>query len=79
MNAMIKSFFVTSRYIATVNSEVHKRHLVAIGQGTVIDGVQCTPEYVELLPRQPDISRARLRIVVSIALYCSYILQPWKV
>ncbi|XP_057542786.1 putative ribosomal large subunit pseudouridine synthase SVR1, chloroplastic isoform X1 [Amaranthus tricolor] len=56
---------LTKEYIATVNSEVHKRHLVAIGQGTVIDGVQCTPEYVELLPRQPDISRARLRIVVN--------------
>uniref|UniRef100_A0A803KUQ1 RNA-binding S4 domain-containing protein n=1 Tax=Chenopodium quinoa TaxID=63459 RepID=A0A803KUQ1_CHEQI len=56
---------LTKEYIATVNGEVHKRHLVAIIQGTIIDGVHCTPEYVELLPRQPDILRSRLRIVVN--------------
>lgn len=56
---------LTKEYIATVNGEVHKRHLVAINQGTNIDGVHCTPEYIELLPRQPEIPRARLRIVVN--------------
>ncbi|XP_021861251.1 putative ribosomal large subunit pseudouridine synthase SVR1, chloroplastic isoform X2 [Spinacia oleracea] len=56
---------LTKEYIATVNGEVHKRQLVAIIQGTTIDGVHCTPEYVELLPRQQDILRARLRIVVN--------------
>ncbi|KAL2904755.1 putative ribosomal large subunit pseudouridine synthase SVR1 chloroplastic [Bienertia sinuspersici] len=55
---------LTKEYIATVNGEVHKRHLVAIKRGTTIDDVHCTPEYVELLPRQPAISRPRLRIVV---------------
>ncbi|XP_048502276.1 putative ribosomal large subunit pseudouridine synthase SVR1, chloroplastic isoform X3 [Beta vulgaris subsp. vulgaris] len=52
-------------YIAAVNGEVHKRHVMAINQGTTIDGVHCTPEFVELLPRQPDIPRARFRIVVN--------------
>ncbi|XP_048499305.1 putative ribosomal large subunit pseudouridine synthase SVR1, chloroplastic isoform X2 [Beta vulgaris subsp. vulgaris] len=56
---------LTKEYIATVNGEVHKRHLVAINKGTTIDGVHCVPEYVELLPRQPEIPRARLRIVVN--------------
>lgn len=52
------------RYIAAVDGEVHKRHLVAISNGTVIDGAHCTPDSVELLPKQPDISRHRLRVVV---------------
>ncbi|KAK4367066.1 hypothetical protein RND71_014946 [Anisodus tanguticus] len=36
----------------------------AISDGTVIDGVHCSPDNVELLPRQPDKPRPRLRIVV---------------
>ncbi|XP_048502275.1 putative ribosomal large subunit pseudouridine synthase SVR1, chloroplastic isoform X2 [Beta vulgaris subsp. vulgaris] len=56
---------LTKEYIAAVNGEVHKRHVMAINQGTTIDGVHCTPEFVELLPRQPDIPRARFRIVVN--------------
>ncbi|XP_074272765.1 putative ribosomal large subunit pseudouridine synthase SVR1, chloroplastic [Silene latifolia] len=56
---------LTKEYIATVVGDVHKRHLVALGQGTTIDGVHCTPEYVELLPRQPDKPKDRLRIVVN--------------
>ncbi|OWM70224.1 hypothetical protein CDL15_Pgr026074 [Punica granatum] len=51
-------------YLAAVEGEVHKRHLMAISEGTAIDGVHCTPESVELLPRQLDMPRLRLRIVV---------------
>lgn len=57
--------FLNCRYIAAVDGEVHKRHLTAISQGTVVDGIHCTPDSVELLPRQPDMSRPRLRIEVS--------------
>lgn len=65
---MAKCFtlFCHSRYIAAVDGVVNKKHLVAISEGTVIDGVHCTPDSVELLPKQPDMSRPRLRIVVSI-------------
>ncbi|OAY81706.1 Ribosomal large subunit pseudouridine synthase B [Ananas comosus] len=52
------------RYIATVDGSVHKRHLIAISEGTVIEGTKCIPDLVELLPGQPDASRPRLRIVV---------------
>lgn len=52
------------RYIATISGAVSKRQLIAISEGTVVEGVHCTPDLVELLPRQPDIPRARLRIVV---------------
>ncbi|KAK3027209.1 hypothetical protein RJ639_040798 [Escallonia herrerae] len=50
-------------YIATIEGAVNKRHLIAISEGTIIDGVHCTPDAVELLPQQRDISRPRLRIV----------------
>lgn len=43
-----------------------KKQLISLSEGTVVEGVHCTPDYVELLPKQPDILRARLRIVVSI-------------
>lgn len=55
---------LSKEYIATIDGEVHKRHLIAISEGTVIDGVHCIPDNVELLPGQPDLSRPRLRIVV---------------
>ncbi|KAI7749866.1 hypothetical protein M8C21_027531 [Ambrosia artemisiifolia] len=55
---------LSKEYIATIDGSVHKRHLVAISEGTVIDGVHCTPDAVELLPQQPDKTRPRLRIVV---------------
>ncbi|XP_070001735.1 putative ribosomal large subunit pseudouridine synthase SVR1, chloroplastic [Nicotiana tabacum] len=55
---------LSKEYIATIDGEIHKRHLIAISEGTVIDGVHCTPDAVELLPRQPDVPRPRLRIVV---------------
>ncbi|KAJ9187070.1 hypothetical protein P3X46_002566 [Hevea brasiliensis] len=58
------SFKLSKEYIATVEGVVNKQHLVAISKGTIIEGVHCTPDSVELLPRQPDISRPRLRIVV---------------
>ncbi|CAK9159666.1 unnamed protein product [Ilex paraguariensis] len=55
---------LTKEYIATIDGLVNKRHLIAISEGTIIEGVHCTPDVVELLPRQPDVSRPRLRIVV---------------
>ncbi|KAK4435972.1 putative ribosomal large subunit pseudouridine synthase SVR1, chloroplastic [Sesamum alatum] len=55
---------LSKEYIATVNGSVNKRHLFSISEGTVIEGVHVTPDSVELLPQQPDISRQRLRIVV---------------
>ncbi|KAI3470509.1 hypothetical protein Pfo_027172 [Paulownia fortunei] len=55
---------LSKEYIATINGVVNKRHLLAISEGTIIEGVHCTPDLVELLPQQPDISRPRLRIVV---------------
>ncbi|MCD7470705.1 putative ribosomal large subunit pseudouridine synthase svr1, chloroplastic [Datura stramonium] len=55
---------LSKEYIATIDGEVHKRHLIAISEGTVIEGVHCTPDNVELLPRQSDLPRHRLRIVV---------------
>ncbi|KAL7184450.1 hypothetical protein ACSBR2_026581 [Camellia fascicularis] len=58
------SFNLSKEYIATIDGVVNKRHLIAISEGTVIEGTHCTPDVVELLPQQPDISRPRLRIVV---------------
>lgn len=55
---------LSKEYIATINGVVSKRHLFAISEGTVIEGVHCTPDSVELLPQQPDVPRPRLRIVV---------------
>ncbi|PHT65012.1 hypothetical protein T459_29437 [Capsicum annuum] len=55
---------LSKEYIATIDGEVHKQHLIAISEGTVIEDVHCTPDSVELLPRQPDLPRPRLRIVV---------------
>ncbi|PSS05073.1 Pseudouridine synthase, RsuA/RluB/E/F, conserved site protein [Actinidia chinensis var. chinensis] len=55
---------LSKEYIVAIDGVVNKRHLIAISEGTVIDGVHCTPDAVELLPQQPDISRPRLRIVV---------------
>ncbi|KAL5801781.1 hypothetical protein ACOSQ3_033413 [Xanthoceras sorbifolium] len=58
------SSMLSKEYIAAVDGGVTKKHLIAISEGTIIDGVHCTPDSVELLPKQPNISRARLRIVV---------------
>ncbi|XP_061999445.1 putative ribosomal large subunit pseudouridine synthase SVR1, chloroplastic [Rosa rugosa] len=55
---------LTKEYIAVIEGSVSKRNLIAISEGTVIDGVHCTPDSVELLPQQPEMSRSRLRIVV---------------
>ncbi|OMO93069.1 hypothetical protein COLO4_17136 [Corchorus olitorius] len=51
-------------YIATIDGKVSKRHLMAISEGTEIEGILCVPDSVELLPQQPDLLRPRLRIVV---------------
>ncbi|KAF6166539.1 hypothetical protein GIB67_005401 [Kingdonia uniflora] len=50
-------------YIAAIDGVMNKRYLNAVGEGKVIDGVQCTPDSVELLPQQRDM-KPRLRIVV---------------
>ncbi|XP_072954296.1 putative ribosomal large subunit pseudouridine synthase SVR1, chloroplastic [Typha angustifolia] len=55
---------LSKEYIATVDGTVHRRHLIAISEGTEIEGIKCVPDSVELLPVQPDASRPRLRIVV---------------
>lgn len=55
---------LSKEYIAVIEGSVSKRQLIAISEGTVIEGVHCTPDSVELLPQQPDMTRSRLRIVV---------------
>ncbi|KAJ6840819.1 uncharacterized protein M6B38_118820 [Iris pallida] len=55
---------LSKEYIATIDGSVHRRHLIAISEGTKIDGVHCVPDSVELLPAQPEAPRSRLRIVV---------------
>ncbi|KAK4279636.1 hypothetical protein QN277_011382 [Acacia crassicarpa] len=55
---------LSKEYIATIDGAIHKRHLTTISEGTTIEGLHCVPDVVELLPRQPDAPRARLRIVV---------------
>lgn len=55
---------MSKEYIATVEGEVNKGHMNALCEGTTIEGVQCMPDLVELLPKQLGISRHRLRIVV---------------
>ncbi|KAF4368085.1 hypothetical protein F8388_002696 [Cannabis sativa] len=55
---------MSKEYIATIEGKVGKKHLIAISEGTVIDGVRCIPDSVELLPDQPDRPRSRLRVVV---------------
>lgn len=55
---------LSREYIATIEGGVHRRHLIAISEGTQVEGVHCVPDSVELLPTQPDAPRARLRIVV---------------
>lgn len=45
---------------------MHKKHLIAISEGTKIDGVKCIPDLVEPLVAQPDTKKTRLRIVVIV-------------
>ncbi|KAM3315284.1 hypothetical protein ACQJBY_033802 [Aegilops geniculata] len=55
---------ITKEYVATIDGAVHKKHLVAISGGTVIDGVKVVPDLVEPLDAQADTKRTRLKIVV---------------
>ncbi|KAH7690453.1 23S rRNA pseudouridine(2605) synthase protein [Dioscorea alata] len=55
---------LSKEYIATIEGGVRRRHLIAISEGTEVEGVHCTPDSVELLPTQPDAAKPRLRIVV---------------
>lgn len=55
---------VTKEYVVTIDGAVHKKHLIAISEGTKIDGVMCIPDLVEPLAAQSDTRKTRLRIVV---------------
>ena len=66
MNPDDLPLYTNCRYIAVIEGSVSRRQLIAISEGTVIEGVHCTPDSVELLPQQPDMTRSRLRIVVMI-------------
>lgn len=55
---------LSKEYIATVEGNVQRRHLIAISEGTNIEGVHCVPDFVELLPTQRNTAKSRLRIVV---------------
>ncbi|PIA37222.1 hypothetical protein AQUCO_03000068v1 [Aquilegia coerulea] len=65
---------LSKEYIAAIDGVVNKRHLVAISQGTAVEGVHCKPDSVELLPQQPDVSRPRLRIVVG----CTFLVHEGR-
>ncbi|KAF8720384.1 hypothetical protein HU200_023887 [Digitaria exilis] len=55
---------VTKEYVVTIDGAVHKKHLIAISEGTKIDGVMCVPDLVEPLAAQSDTRKTRLKIVV---------------
>uniref|UniRef100_A0ACD5TUF2 Uncharacterized protein n=1 Tax=Avena sativa TaxID=4498 RepID=A0ACD5TUF2_AVESA len=55
---------ITKEYVVTIDGAVHKKHLIAISEGTKIDGVKVVPDSVEPLDAQPDTKRTRLKIVV---------------
>lgn len=55
---------ITKEYVVTIDGAVHKKHLVAISGGTIIDGVKVVPDLVEPLDAQADTKRMRLKIVV---------------
>ncbi|XP_039829308.1 putative ribosomal large subunit pseudouridine synthase SVR1, chloroplastic isoform X3 [Panicum virgatum] len=54
---------VTKEYVVTIDGAVHKKHLIAISEGTKIDGVMCVPDLVEPLA-ESDTRKTRLKIVV---------------
>jgi len=54
---------VTKEYVVTIDGVVHKKHLIAISEGTKIDGVMCVPDLVEPLA-ESDTRKTRLKIVV---------------
>ncbi|XP_051182926.1 putative ribosomal large subunit pseudouridine synthase SVR1, chloroplastic isoform X2 [Lolium perenne] len=55
---------ITKEYVVTIDGAVHKKHLIAISEGTRIDGIKVVPDSVEPLDAQPDTKRTRLKIVV---------------
>jgi len=50
--------------VVTIDGAVHKKHLIAISEGTKIDGVMCIPDLVEPLDAQSDTRKTRLKIVL---------------
>lgn len=55
---------VRKEYVASVEGKVNMRHLQAISEGTLVEGVHCAPVSVELVPLGNE-QRQRVRIVVS--------------
>jgi len=45
---------------------------MAISEGTMVEGIHCVPDLVELMPKQHDIPRAWLRIVVLFQSFLSF-------
>lgn len=52
--------------MVTIDGPVHRNHLIAISEGTKIDGVKCIPDLVEPLDVQSNTKRTRIRIAVLI-------------
>lgn len=64
--------------MVTIDGAVHKKHLIAISDGTKIDGIMCIPDLVEPLDAQSDTRKTRLKIVVlfflaSLFLSCFFV------
>lgn len=55
---------LTKEYVAAIEGKVTKRHLQVISEGTLVEGVHCTPVAVELISAQANERKQRLRIVV---------------
>uniref|UniRef100_A0A0C9RWM8 TSA: Wollemia nobilis Ref_Wollemi_Transcript_8261_1645 transcribed RNA sequence n=1 Tax=Wollemia nobilis TaxID=56998 RepID=A0A0C9RWM8_9CONI len=55
---------LTKEYIASVEGKVNRRHLQVVSEGTLVEGVRCTPVSVEHISPQPNEQKQRLRIVV---------------
>uniref|UniRef100_A0A0D9VPP0 RNA-binding S4 domain-containing protein n=1 Tax=Leersia perrieri TaxID=77586 RepID=A0A0D9VPP0_9ORYZ len=55
---------ITKEYVVTIDGPVYRNHLIAISEGTKIDGVKCIPDLVEPLDVQANTKRTRIRIVV---------------
>uniref|UniRef100_A0A0E0GGX9 RNA-binding S4 domain-containing protein n=1 Tax=Oryza nivara TaxID=4536 RepID=A0A0E0GGX9_ORYNI len=55
---------IMKEYVVTIDGPVHRNHLIAISEGTKIDGVKCIPDLVEPLDVQSNTKRTRIRIAV---------------
>lgn len=55
---------LTKEYVAAIEGKVTKRHFQVISEGTLVEGVHCTPVSVELISAQANERKQRIRIVV---------------